>query len=314
MFEIQKKHPNFVVIGAPKSGTTSLYYYLKQHPDVFLPTQKELHYFSYEQLKANAKGPGDELTLSTLCSSERQYLEHYSAVANQKAIGDISPSYLYYATQDKIKATLGDVKIIVMLRNPIDKAYSQYMHMIRDQCEALTFYEALQQEQARRAQGWSDIWRYAESSLYADKLAAFRSCFGSHNVHVILFDDFVSQPQKAIKETLIFLGIDADIAINTKEIYNRTGEVKSKVIARFLSRSNLFKELIKKCTPDAWRIKLRLKIMDANTASKPEIDLTVRNYLMDYFKNDVAQLEDILGRKLHWLDSAVSQPINGQDK
>lgn len=311
---MSNKSPNFVVIGAPKSGTTSLYYYLKQHPDVFLPTQKELHYFSYEPLKANAKGPGDELTLSALCSSEAQYLAHYSAVANQKAIGDISPSYLYYATQEKIKTTLGDVKIIVMLRNPIDKAYSQYMHMIRDQCETLAFHDALQQEQERRAQGWSDIWRYAESSLYADKLLGFRDCFGTTNVHIILFDDFTAEPQRVIKETLTFLGIDADVPINTKEIYNRTGEVKSKVIARFLSRPNIFKELIKKCTPNAWRIKLRLKIMNKNTASKPEIDLTAHNYLKSYFKNDVAKLENILGRKLNWLDDGDRPTTNSKSK
>ncbi len=310
MQDAKKIRPNFVVIGAPKSGTTSLYYYLKQHPDVFLPTQKELHYFSYEKLKANTNGPGDELTLSKLCSSELHYLAHFKAVANQKAIGDISPSYLYYATQNQIKATLGDVKIIAMLRNPIDKAYSQYMHMIRDQYETLSFYEALLQEQERRVQGWSDIWRYAESSLYADKLADFMLCFGAENVHIILFDDFIAEPQKVMKATMVFLGIDACMPINTQEIYNRTGDVRSKVIARFLSRSNIFKELIKKCTPDAWRIRMRLKIMDANTSSKPAMDLSARSYLHKYFKDDVAKLEGMLGRKLNWLDDEIVRAMS----
>lgn len=292
--------PNFLVIGAPKSGTTSLYYYLRQHPEVFLPVQKELHYFSYEKLKANANGPGDARVLATLCATGEEYAQHYTGAKGERAIGDISPSYLYYGVQGRIKQELGEVKIIVMLRNPVEKAYSQYMHMVRDQHETLPFYDALMAEETRRSDGWSDIWRYAESSLYADRLRAFMDCFGRENVHVILFDEFTAQPEVVMRRLLGFLGVDESFRINSDEVYNRTGEARSRTVANFLNRPNTVKTLIKCITPDAWRIALRLRIMDVNTAEKPAMDDRAAIYLRNYFADDVAKLETLLNRRLYW--------------
>lgn len=294
------RRPNFLVIGAPKSGTTSLYYYLRQHPSVFLPVQKELHYFSYEQLKMSTNGPGDDNVLVGLCASREEYARHYSASGDAYAIGDISPSYLYYKVQERIKQELGVVKIIVMLRNPVDKAYSQYMHMVRDQHESLRFYEALMVEESRMSKGWSDIWRYAESSLYADRLMAYIDCFGRENVHVILFDEFIKDPQTEMKRLLGFLGLNQDVTINTGKAYNRTGEARSRAVANFLSRPNIMKSIVKRLTPNAWRISLRLRIMDANTSEKPSIDDHAAVFLRNYFAEDIVKLEAVLNRKLDW--------------
>jgi len=195
---------------------------------------------------------------------------------------------------------LGQVKIVAMLRNPNEKAFSQYMHMVRDQREPLSFYDALMAEEGRRLAGWSDIWRYAESSLYADRLQAYIECFGKENVHVILFDQFIAEPQVVMKKLLLFLGVDDAVKIDTDEAYNRTGEAKSKTIANVFNQPNPIKSVIKKITPDAWRIALRLKIMDANTAAKPDVDERAAAYLRNYFANDVIKLEAILGRGLNW--------------
>ena len=298
--------PNFLVIGAPKSGTTSLYFYLKQHPDVFLPLQKELHYFSYEILKKSAKGPGDDQIINSLCASREEYERHYCTVKREKAIGEISPSYLYYGVHDSIWQELGSVKIVVMLRNPVDKAYSQYMHMVRDQHEKLPFYEALKAEKNRRSAGWSDIWRYAESSLYTDRLKGFMDCFGRENVHVILFDDFIADPQESMRKLLFFLKVDTNVPLNTNETYNRTGKPRSKFIASFLNQPSFMKTAIKHFTPDAWRIALRMRMMDINTAGKPAIDQDAADYLFDYFAEDIQNLEKLLSRSLDW-----HQHING---
>ncbi|SCZ67291.1 sulfotransferase family protein [Thiohalomonas denitrificans] len=292
--------PNFLVIGAPKCGTTSLYYYLRQHPDVYLPVQKELHYFSFANLRENANGPGDEQILSSLCASSDEYNKHYAAVGSEQSIGDISPSYLYYGVQENIRRELGAVKIVVMLRNPIDKAYSQYMHLVRDQRETLPFYEALLAEESRIEQRWSDIWRYAESSLYADRLQAYMDCFGYENVHVIIFDEFINDSQSVMVSLFEFLNIDKDVPIDTEKTYNRTGKARSIVVANFLNRPNLIKSFVKTITPDAWRIALRLKIMDSNTAEKKEIDSRSLEYLREYFKQDTEQLEQLIGKSLVW--------------
>ncbi len=294
--------PNFIVIGAPKSGTTSLYYYLKQHPDVYLPVQKELHYFSFNQLMKNTNGPGDRQTLNSLCANWSEYERHYSAVQGENAIGDISPSYMYFGVQERIRQELGLIKIVVMLRNPVEKAYSQYMHLIRDQRETLPFYEALLAEESRKEQGWSDFWRYAESSLYAERLQAYMNCFGRENVHVILFDQFIKESQSAMVSLFKFLGLNVNVTVNTQETYNRTGKARSIKVANFLNQPSILKSLFKRITPDAWRIALRLRVMDSNTADKDEIDGHSAEYLREYFSEDIGNLEKIIGKSLGWLE------------
>jgi hypothetical protein len=293
--------PNFLVVGAPKSGTTSLYYYLRQHPDVYLPVQKELHYFSYKHLQGNARGPGDKQVLEALCANHEEYSRHYVDAKDEHVIGDISPSYLYYGVQESIKHELGDVKIVVMLRNPVKKAHSQYMHMVLGQREPLSFQEALMATEKRQKDGWSDIWRYAESSLYTDRLLAYMNCFGKNNVHVIVFDEFITQPKEILKRLFLFLGIEESVRINTDKTYNRTGEARSTTVSNLLNRPNFIKTIIKSITPDAWRISLRLKIMDANTAEKTALDDKDATYLRGYFADDIARLEMLLKRELNWL-------------
>ena len=295
-----KFKPNFLVIGAPKCGTTSLYYYLKQHPDIFLPVQKELHYFSYKSLSQNSNGPGDEVVLRGLCASQNEYYKHYDEVKLEKAIGDISPSYLYYGMHEEIKKELGAVKIVVMLRNPIDKAFSQYMHMVRDQREILPFFDALMEETKRADMNWSDIWRYAESSLYSNKLKSFIRCFGRQNVHIVIFDDLISDPRGVTFDVLEFLGLETSVEINTDKSYNRTGNSRSRRLARFLNRPSRVKNIMKHLVPDALRIAIRLKIIDINTSSKPEIDEDSRKYLNEYFSSDIIEFERLIGRKTGW--------------
>lgn len=294
--------PNFVVIGAPKSGTTSLFFYLKQHPDVYLPVRKELHYFSYSELAKQIQGPGDRETLSSLCADQNAYLSHYANVKREKAVGEISPSYLYFShTAEHIKDDLGPVKIITLLRNPLEKAFSQYSHLMRDGREDLSFFDALMQEKERATAGWSDFWRYAESSLYTKKLKHYLSVFGDDNVKIFLFDNLVANPAAFMREVYSFLEIDPTIEPDIKTVYNRSGESRSKMVADFFAKPNSIKSLFKIIIPERVRISVRMKILDLNTGEKGRVDEQAKNYLQEYFANDVADLESLLGHKTHWL-------------
>lgn len=288
--------PNFIIIGAPKSGTTSLFYYLGQHPDVYLPTRKELHYFSYQFLEKHVNGPGDKDTLSGLCATKTEYEQHYSGVGDEKAVGEVSPSYLYYAEDvaNRIFDELGQIKIIAIVRNPVDKAYSQYMHLIRDQREKLGFYEALQAEPSRTEAGWSDIWRYAESSLYGERLEKYIEVFGRENVKIIPFSKLTEAPQAVTKDVFNFLSVDDRFLCDTERIYNRTGSSRSKTVANFLSRPSPVKSLLKSVIPEHFRILIRLAILDWNTGRKEEIDAVSRDYLSSYFKEDIAKVKQLI--------------------
>ncbi|MBU1195106.1 MAG: sulfotransferase [Proteobacteria bacterium] len=296
------KLPNFLVIGAPKSGTTSLFYYLRQHPDIYLPVKKELHYFSYQQIAENSKGPGDLITLDSLCDSKQKYQNHYAKANKESAIGEFSPSYLYYANVgEQIKKILDPVKIIVMLRNPIEKAYSQYMHLVRDQRETLNFYDALMAEPERKKNKWGDIWLYASSSLYTDKLKIYQSIFGSNNVKVVLFKNFINNPDDTLIDIFTFLGVDPTIKCDTKTIYNRSGTSRSKLVANFFSNPNVLKTFIKNIFPETLRIPLRLFLLNLNTGKKDNIDAKSETYLADYFREDIVKLELLLNKKTGWL-------------
>jgi len=294
--------PNFVVIGAPKCGTTSLFYYLKQHPDIYLPVRKELHYFSFPLLEAHSKGPRDKETLSALCASWEEYKHHYLDVRNESAVGEVSPSYLFYAeVGERIKSRLGNVRIIAILRDPIEKAFSQYMHMVRDRRETLTFHDALMAESERKARGWGDIWLYAESSLYADKLKRYFSIFGRKNVRVILFEELANQPVKVMADLYEFLGVSADFACDTSKAYNRSGNPRLDTLSKFMASPSLVKSLMKRTIPERIRIPMRLTLMNWNTGEKDDMDDRSREYLKRYFQDDIVRLGRMLGREMNWL-------------
>lgn len=294
--------PNFIVIGVPKSGTTSLYFYLKQHPDVFLPVRKELHYFSYDLLKENLNGPGDREVLAWLCPNWQDYISHYDSVRNETRIGEISPSYFYYSQiSERIRAKLGPVKIIALLRNPIEKAFSQFMHLVREGRETLTFYQALIAEERRIEGAWSDIWRYKESSLYASRLNKFIDVFDRSNVKVILSEEFFADPIMVIGDLFSFMGIPPDVRIDTSHIYNRTGRPRSKLLAGFLTKPNVLRSMVRMVVPEQTRMFWRLKITELNTSQKEQIDQKSKSYLEEYFYKDIVEVERIIGRQTNWL-------------
>jgi hypothetical protein len=294
--------PNFVVVGAPKCGTTSLYFYLSDHPQVFLPHQKELHYFSREFLMKNMNGPGDTNMLASICKSMKEYRSHYKGARDEVAVGEFSPSYLYFhEVAPSIAETLGHPKIIVMLRNPVEKAYSQYMHLIRSERETVSFEQALDAERDRIKFGWSDFWRYAESSVYSHRLRTYLDIFGAQRVKVVIFDEFARNPGAIVKEICEFLEVDTSVPLGTDRVYNRSGRPRIKVLAKILSQPNIFKSALKNFIPGFLRAQLRLKLISVNTkAVKEPVSGHVRERLTDYFKEDVANLEKLVGHGLPW--------------
>lgn len=297
------KLPNFIIIGPPKSGTTSLYNYLKQHPDIYLPETKELHYFTYEFLKENANGPGDRDVLPRLCSTYQEYENNYLHVNDEKAIGEISPSYFYYAhVSERIIRELGSVKILMILRNPVQKAFSQYVHMVSEKRETLTFYEALMEERKRAALHWLDIWRYAESTLYADRIKKYIEVFGRDNVKVLLFEEMVNSPDTFMSDLYTYLGVDGSFICDTSRAFNKTRVPRFKFVSDLFKRPNVLKDSLKKFMPEGLRTSLRESVIEMNAIEKPVMDNESRKYLRDFFAEDMKKLQEVLERDLDWLD------------
>ena len=187
--------PNFMCIGASKSGTTSLYDILKQHSDIFLPSFKEPHFFDIPLVYEH----GISWYVKT----------YFSGVKKEKCIGDFTPTYLFdkYAPE-RILSSLGkNVKFIIILRNPVDRAYSHYLHSKRDLHEHLSFEDALKKKVDEKNNYLTYLrTSYVEQGKYADMLQRYFALFSKDNFLILHFEeDFVAAREQTMVKVFKFL-------------------------------------------------------------------------------------------------------------
>ena len=296
-----KKLPNFLIVGASKSGTSSLYHYLRQHPEIYLSEkQKEGRFFS--QMKDCFHGPGDEAVSSTVISDLEGYATLFNDYKNETAVGDISPDYLYAFKKaiPLIHETLGkEVRIIIILRNPTDRAYSAYTHFKRDLRETLSFEEALDKEPERARNKWLWAWQYKNSGFYSEQVEAWMTNFP--NVKVFLYDELLTNQVKVLKELCAFIGVDPDFAFDTTYKYNVSGEPKSQVLYKLETSRGLVKA-VKKILPAGLSAWLKKNFTGEKQMVKSEMNPETKRQLIDFFREDILKLQKIIDRDLSaWL-------------
>ena len=291
--------PNFLCIGAPKSGTTSLYDLLKQHKDVFLPSFKEPHFFDSDE----SWNKGVEW-----------YLSSYYAKANNQCIGDFTPTYLSNSlAPGRIKKVLGNqVKFVVILRNPVDRAYSHYLHTLRDQYENLSFTEALEEE-AQRLRNFRQEnnnialirFAYLEQGMYSEQLERYFKFFDRERFYITTFDDFVSKQEQVVKEICVFLGLQEQEGMQYLLQSNKSSKARSVPLKNMIKKPSLIKKVAKWLVPSfSYRQKIRNLIQALNNKSitkKPLSEINRKIYYQRYFKQEIQSLEDLLSLNLtHW--------------
>ena len=299
------KLPNFLIVGAAKRGTTSLYHYLKQHPEIYLNEKvKESRFFTYMDYFGDTlgAGPGD--------ADEARYpktIEEYQRLfrtENQQAVGEISPDYLYYHewVVPNIKKVLGDVKIIIILRNPVERAYSSYMHLVAAGRETLDFSQALALEEKRVADRYWFIWHYQAAGLYRKQVEDFLNNFT--DVKIVLFDDLNENPAALNNELCDFIGVQSNFIPDLSKKYNVSGKPKNKVINRFLKQNNRAKIFVKPIvdslgmgSPVRKTIKLLIDANDKNM-TKCEMDESIKIKLYKYYAEDIVKLQNVIDRDL----------------
>ncbi|HEC50029.1 MAG TPA: sulfotransferase [Candidatus Desulfofervidus auxilii] len=303
-----KKLPNFLIVGAAKAGTTSLYYYLKEHPEIYMSPIKEPKFITSNFLKFPFKGRGDELIERNIVKIWEEYCSLFRKVNDEKAIGEASADNLYYYEQSihYIKKFLGDVKIIIILRNPIERAFSAYMHLVRDNREFLTLEEALDQEENRKRQNWEFIWYYKDVGFYYNQVKAYLESYSK--VKIYLFDDLKRNPLDLVQDIYRFLEVD-DLFVpsNIGEKFNISGVPKNKLINEFLTRPNPLKSAIKplvKLFLSEHNIQRLYNELLQRNLKKPQMKPKTREYLKNLYKKDILKLQDLINRDLtHWLSS-----------
>ena len=243
-------------------------------------------------------GPGDREALRSICRTREEYEAQFEgAVADQTAV-EVSPSYLYFSqVSARIFSELEPPKILVLLRNPLHKAYSQYRHLLSKGRETLPYYEALQAEEQRKQQGWGDMWRYAESSLYAPGLARYLEVFGRTAVLPIQSERFFADPLSILPRIFRFLDVDETFAPDVSVVHNQSYTPRSRGMAAFLNQGG---RRLRHRLPQRYRGAVRQRLEQANAGADPAADARAVAYLRDYFAADIRETERLLGWQTGW--------------
>lgn len=297
--------PNFLIIGAAKSGTTALYRYLKQHPEIFMSSRKEPHFFSFTNESKITNGPGDYV--KSAITDFNLYRQLFDPVTNQKAIGEASPTYIYVpGTAEKIHSVLPNVKLIAILRNPVDRAFSAYMHQVRDGHEdSKDFLEAIYRETERIANNWGPIWHYINAGYYYNQLIPYYNLFNKNNIKIIIYDDFVNNPVKEIQDIFTFLEVNNMFVPDMSARPNVSGIPKHKTWQRIMdftfNHPNPIRGISRKLFSEEFRWKVTSHLRNKNLI-KPTITLELRKELINLYKSDIVNLQKLINRDLSaWL-------------
>ncbi len=233
--------PNFFIVGAAKAGTTSLYHYLSQHPDVYMSPIKEPHYFS--QVKPSWK----QRFLMEPVLDEGAYLKLFYGARGKKAVGEASPSYLWdQAAPFLIKEKVPEAKIIMLLRDPVERAFSHYLMDVRQGVVKGGFLEELKKDFEDEKKGWGISHLYVELGFYHEQIARYKECFSEDNIKIILFDDLVRSEVDFVREVAIFLGLKSDFVFSAeaKNTFSRSRFIFFKNILKVFGAKNIAKKFI----------------------------------------------------------------------
>ena len=293
--------PNLLIVGAAKCGTTSLHNYLKQHPDIFMSKQKEPHFLINSDI-------GEDRIHKAITVLE-DYEDMFKTDSIYKYKGESSVMYLAFPefSIKNIKKYLDpDVKIIIMLRNPVERAFAGYLHNLRyNPSENLSFEEAFEKSEARYYQE-RDITpdtRYLHVGNYYSQVESFMSMFND-NVLVIMYEDYVSDIDLCLANVFDFLDIDK-ISVDTSRRHMVGGWIfKRKFLRNLLIPKNNFKSLIKSFLPNKKiRKAVKQKIMNMSTVKNPSISKDMHKKLTEYYRKDIDNLSKLLNKELNcWIN------------
>jgi hypothetical protein len=290
--------PDFFIVGAPRSGTTALYYLLKQHPHVFMSEVKELLFF------------GSDLQYQRYLTL-KEFTSHFSAVSDEKRVGTSHVAYLYSkSAPSEIRTFSPNADIIIMLRNPVDMMYSLHSYNLYSCVEDINnFSEALNAEQDRKMNkrlgknvaNYSPVLLfYREMAKYSAQLQRYYQIFGRGRCHVIIYDDFKADPENIYYQTVAFLG--ANVGFKPKfATINANREVRSAWLQNFFFHSpKPVQRVARMILPKVTRRSL-LRV-NAKFVDRPPLDSELRHRLQKDFTPDVEDLSNLLNRDLtHWI-------------
>ena len=302
------KRPNFLIVGAAKSGTTALYHYLKQHPQVYMSPRKHTRFFSFGGQNPDFRGPRLEgESVPYAIPDAASYHALFAGATDEVAIGEASHSYLYKPeAPGRIREYDPGMKIIALLRHPADRAYSHYRQMIRDGREPIEdFVRALEAEGARIRDRWWPDFHYVQIGLYHAQLGRYFDLFDRRRIRVYLYEDFEADPYGTLGDIFRFLEVDDAFVPEATVRYNASGVPKNKILHSVLQGLRRARPAVERALP-AGQSRRLLRVGGAihnRNLTRHQLSHEVRGEVADeYFREDVVRLQSLIRRDLSaWL-------------
>jgi len=290
-------NPHFIIAGAAKSGTTSLYYWLKQHPDIFLPQNKEPWFFAFADTKEDASS----FNGIRLISDVERYRDLFIDAKDHQITGEASTAYLYFCDETiknikKYHEAWAQLKVIIVLRNPIDRAFSHYLDNVRTGVVRGTFSDAISLCLEGKAPKLTDYLAYGN---YVGQVKMYKDAF--QHLQVYLFEELAIDPQSVIAGIIDMLGIDRSASIDTGLKMNPSGVPKRKWLTDLVVKDNALKRVAQVLVPEMYRKRVGEYLL-RQSMDKAIMPVQDRERLRRYYEKEITSLGTLLGRDLSaWL-------------
>nr|MDJ0573337.1 sulfotransferase [Pleurocapsa sp. MO_192.B19] len=294
-------------IGTAKAGTSSVYSYLKQHPQIYMSPIKEPRFFAPELFTehrgdASRKGMCRIRERYSVPLSFDDYCTLFQEVSNEVAIGEASTEYLYIPkTPERIKQYIPDVKLIAILRNPVERAFSAFCYLVRDGDEKLNFEQALREEDKRINQKKWPCWYYKQVGFYYAQVKRYFDTFSREQIKIYLYEDLETKTIDVVEDIYRFLGVDDTFTPDLTR-KNISGIPKSRFLQDLFTTKNPIKTVFKPFVSKQLRLSIAKSILKRNLGAKPTLSPEIRQELIDIYREDILKLQELIQRDLsEWL-------------
>ncbi|MBO3738877.1 sulfotransferase family protein [Actinoplanes flavus] len=299
--------PDFLIAGVPKAGTTALHAALTGHPQLFLPQVKEPKFFLSDGPPPTIGGPGDVQTYQEHVWRRPDYEKLFDPAPPGVLKGEATPFYLYdLAAHDRIKALIPEVKLIILLRDPVDRAHSNWTHLwVAGLEREADFLAACHAEPARREAHWADFWHYIGLGLYGRQLQHLYQRFSRDQVLLLRYRDLKDDPAETLDRVCAFLGVRTGVLTaipreNVNRHYVEDNGVNRAIRGLLRSGGNFGHRF-----PVPLRLAARgplLTLLHRKRGNRPVTTPQERAALLPYFAEDIALLQDVTGENYDdWL-------------
>lgn len=301
--------PDFLIIGAGKSGTTSLDKYLNQHPQIFIPKTKEPNFFGYERTSIEDLPDEDKKHYQRSVTTLQAYLALFAEARPDQVKGETSNTYMYHLdAPERIQHYIPGVKLIAVLRQPAGRLYSRYLHLAREnRVPTRAFTDCFD-----RSTIWWQRNDLVKEGFYYEYLSRYYSRFPAENIRVYLYEDFQSNPAAVLKDIFEFVGVDSQFKPDLSIRYNESGIVKNKVLNAVIGQGGLLSRSIQVLFPPSayekmkknLSLKKKITNLRGKNLAQPKLDNAVRQRITEeIYGDDIRKLQQLIGKDLsHWLN------------